>query len=102
MDQLTPDRPTREEIADFVRLANEANERAERAIRLMLSAQSESRRLREALEALVKKLDEVDASASLKSVFLLAHIHGLDYTGPKYDQEVIAARAALAGGKEQG
>lgn len=50
----------------------------------------------EALVALVKKWGLVEADPSYQSVWTLAMIHGQKYTGPTIEQELIAARAALA------
>jgi hypothetical protein len=48
----------------------------------------------EALAGLLTKLDEVDEAT--RGVFALAHIHGMEYTGPTYGSEVLRAYAALA------
>ena len=51
---------------------------------------------REALEALVTKLDEVHADERYKGVWSLAAAHGMTYKGPRYTVELNAARTALA------
>jgi len=51
--------------------------------------------IRSALEALVAKLDAVHADPNYQGVWTLAHVHGVEYRGPKYGKELEAARAAL-------
>ncbi len=53
-------------------------------------------RLQKALETLVNRLDEVHADPRYQSVWQLFMIHGGDYTEPKYEAELNAAKAALS------
>lgn len=49
----------------------------------------------EAAQALVAKLDEVNAATL--GVFVLAKVHGMEYNGPNYGAELESLRNALAG-----
>lgn len=46
-------------------------------------------------EGLLDKLDDVTQSESYKGVFFSAHIHGVNYIGPTFEQECAALRALL-------
>lgn len=50
-------------------------------------------KLKAVLEALVAKLEV--ALPALDNLAVLAHIHGADYTGPTFGQEVVDARQLL-------
>jgi hypothetical protein len=52
--------------------------------------------LRDALAALVTKLDEIGADPDYKAVWALAHVHGFQYRGPNYAEALERARAVLA------
>jgi len=51
--------------------------------------------LREALGGLVARLDEIHGDSRFQSVWMMAEVHGNPYTGPTYENELNAARAAL-------
>ena len=51
--------------------------------------------VRDALAALVSRLDEVHAHPAYKSVWTLHMIHGGRYDGPTYVEELARAREAL-------
>lgn len=51
--------------------------------------------VRIALQNLVDRLTEVEASPEFQNVWVIAHIHGFEYTGPNYAKELEAAREAL-------
>ena len=55
----------------------------------------EIERLHAALHTLVAKLDEINADKSFQGLFPFAFTHGYRYTGPNYESELEAARAAL-------
>lgn len=59
-------------------------------------AESERDALRAALEKLIKRLDFVHADGMYQSVWTLHQIHMGPYHGPRYVNELDAARAALA------
>ena len=52
-------------------------------------------RLREALQGLVDRLDEIHADPAYKSVWTVNQIHVGPYTGPTYVEALARARAAL-------
>jgi len=52
--------------------------------------------LREALQGLVDRLDEIAANDEFKSVWTLHHVHGGRYAGPTWVDALERARAALA------
>jgi hypothetical protein len=52
--------------------------------------------VREALQALVAKLEEIGRSPDLASVFAMYENHGLRYQGPNWVEELRRAKAALA------
>jgi len=58
-----------------------------------LVAEAELTRLREALSALVDKLDE--CKPYVDGAFTFQQLHGGRYTGPNYGDELLAARAAI-------
>lgn len=51
--------------------------------------------LRTALGNLIKQLDFVHGSPEFRSVWTVSHIHVGPYDGPKYEDELNAARVAL-------
>lgn len=51
---------------------------------------------REALEALVKKIDETVNSPEFEGIFTFAHAHGVVYRGPQFGEELEDAREVLA------
>lgn len=53
-------------------------------------------RLRDCLEALVNKLEQVHQSDSYQGVAMIAAIHGFVYDGPTYAEELKAAKELLA------
>ena len=53
-------------------------------------------RLAQALNGLVDRLDETNASPEFKSVWTLHHVHGGRYAGPTWVDALERARAALA------
>ena len=50
---------------------------------------------REALEALVAKLEAIGLNEQFKSVFTLAWVHGQNYTGPNWEKELKDAKEVL-------
>jgi len=78
-------KPTR--VSLLVRRHDEARERQR-----MLA---EIEQLKAALQALVDKLDEIHADPRYKSVWTSYMIHGGQYHGPTYVDELARARAAL-------
>ena len=61
---------------------------------------AENKRLELALAALCNKLDAVHADEKYASVWFVSQLHQGPYGGPTYTEELVAAKAALAG-KEQ-
>ena len=57
---------------------------------------TQAERLREALQALVEKLDEIAADRGFQSIFTLYAVHGGDYRGPNWLDALSRARAVLA------
>ena len=55
----------------------------------------------EAAEKMESKIAEIENSASYKSVWQLAYLHGHRYAGPNYALEVRALRTAIAAVKEK-
>ncbi len=49
-----------------------------------------------AAQALVSKLDEVHASPAMQAVWVLHHVHGGNYVGPQYGEELKALKTALS------
>lgn len=64
-----------------------------------LRLESENKRLREALEGLVNQLMKVHNDPRYMSVWTLSQVHQGPYDGPTYGTELMAAKAALDGGK---
>jgi hypothetical protein len=62
----------------------------------------ETTRLREALQGLVDRLDEIHANPAYKSVWTVNQLHAGPYTGPTYVEALARARAALAGSTKSG
>lgn len=56
--------------------------------------------LREAAQKLVEKLGIVDEASS--GVFVLAKVHGMEYDGPNYGEELTKLREVLAAHSTQG
>lgn len=52
--------------------------------------------VREALAALVKRLDEIHADPAYKSVWVINQLHAGSYTGPTYVDALVRAREVLA------
>jgi len=75
-------------------------EKAIRSIMGQLTAHTESAApriedgLREAAEKLLCKLDQVEKDT--QGIFVMAHIHGQNYTGANWSEEYAMVRAALA------
>ena len=51
--------------------------------------------VRNALAALVNKLDAVVSDPSFGQVFTSAYMHGIEYTGPDFGKELEEAKRAL-------
>lgn len=49
----------------------------------------------EAAQKLCDKLEEVSNHPQYASVFTIAHVHGLEYSGPTYGEETKAAVTSL-------
>lgn len=60
------------------------------------SLRAEAARLREALKTLVDRLDFIHEDPLYKSVWIHYMVHGNRYSGPQYDRELTASKAALA------
>ena len=58
----------------------------------------ENERLREIFGALVAKMDLIHEDPKFIAVWQIAQAHYGQYTGPKYEDELNAARAALEDG----
>ena len=66
------------------------------AIGAAISELEQAGRMREALTALVAKIEAIEADPSFNGLFTLGFAHGAKYTGPDWEAELKAARAALA------
>lgn len=87
----------KERKAETLRNALETSEADRMAvIKRIESAETEVRRLREALTELVEALDEVHDSAAYQAVWVMYQVHHGKYTGPTYTNPHMKARAALA------
>ena len=62
----------------------------------MTQASERETQLREALEKLVARLHAIHADDRYKAVWQLYAIHGGNYTGPKYEDELREAESTLA------
>lgn len=49
----------------------------------------------EAARALCERMEEIRDSEAFKSVFVMAHIHGMPYNGPEFGVELTNLRRAL-------
>jgi len=58
---------------------------------------AENKRLEEIFGALVAKMDLIHNDPKFVWVWQIAQLHCGPYTGPKYEDELNAARAALKG-----
>ena len=63
--------------------------------RSLAEANGRAERLEGALKPLVEKLDAIELHGGANSAFRVAAIHGFEYEGPKYADELKEARAAL-------
>ncbi len=61
-----------------------------------MSASQELLEAREALSALLDRLDEVEGDPSWRAVWSMAWAHGVRYTGPSWKEPYLAARGLLA------
>lgn len=50
------------------------------------------REVKKAATDLINKLDEIHFNPSYKSVWTIAHLHNVSYTGPSYDDELKKLR----------
>jgi len=51
--------------------------------------------LEAALKNLVDKLTEVENNSEYKGIWTVAYVHGIQYAGPSYAEELSAARLVL-------
>mgnify|MGYP003577201455 CR=1 FL=1 len=70
---------------------NEASKICEQVLR----RSTENTRLREAAQKFVAQLDLVHNDETYKGVWMIAHLHLGQYSGPKYADELEALRNAL-------
>lgn len=54
-----------------------------------------NKQIRFAADDLIKKLEEVHANDKFNGVFMMAKVHGYEYDGPTYSQEVAKLKEAL-------
>ena len=65
-------------------------------------AEARLRDVKDALKNLVDKLDLIEKNDEYQGVWGLYHVHGGNYKGPTYEQEIKKARALLKEGKTNG
>ena len=96
---MTPDEAVMV-LQDDVGTGNFDTGTQEQAVRVLLAERerllAEVQALREALRALVHRIEVIQESESYLSAFAIAAVHGAPYRGESWTPELDAANAALA------
>lgn len=83
----------RDRAAEIAKERDDYKERARMCLDLQEVAEAERDAIRRKTDALLGKLDAIEANESFQGIWPYLHVHGYTYTGPNWKDEVAAIRA---------